>query len=67
MTDIPLSVPQFAAKYGVGESTAWSWISKGLLTATKIGPNVTRILPDHERAWLAKAEKSSTSDKPQAA
>ena len=59
MIDIPLSVPQFAAKYGVGESTAWSWIARGLLTATKIGPNVTRILPEHERAWLDSAEKSS--------
>jgi hypothetical protein len=55
---MPLSVPQFSLKYGIGDATAWNWIAQGLLTATKIGPNVTRILPEHERAWLAKAQKS---------
>lgn len=49
----PQTVPQFARKHKVGVSTVWSWIAQGRLTATKLGPNVTRILPEHEATWLA--------------
>jgi predicted DNA-binding transcriptional regulator AlpA len=58
MTDTALSVPQFARKYGVGESTVWSWIAQGFLVSTKLGPQVTRILPEQELAWLSRAKQS---------
>jgi predicted DNA-binding transcriptional regulator AlpA len=48
-----LTIPQFAAKHRIGKSTVWSWISQGLLIATTIGPRTTRILAEHEAAWLA--------------
>jgi predicted DNA-binding transcriptional regulator AlpA len=58
MTDVStpndsLTIPEFAAKHKVSKSTVWSWVSQGLLIATEIGPRTTRILAEHEAAWLA--------------
>jgi predicted DNA-binding transcriptional regulator AlpA len=48
-----LTIPEFATKHRVSKSTVWSWIAQGLLIATTIGPRTTRILAEHEAAWLA--------------
>jgi hypothetical protein len=43
----PLTVPQVAQHYQAAESTVWGWIADGLLVATPIGGNLTRIFPEH--------------------
>jgi hypothetical protein len=71
ITNESLTVSEFARKHKVGRSTVWSWIEQGLLVATKIGPNCTRILAVHEQAWLAgpkaDAERRAAANREKAA
>jgi excisionase family DNA binding protein len=68
----PQSVPEVARYLGLADATIWNWIADGLLVATKIGPNVTRIYPEHladferrrkEAAEQAAAERRSKKQK----
>ena len=43
------SIPDFAKRWNVPESTVWDWIAKGRLKATKIGPRATRIPLNEEQ------------------
>jgi predicted DNA-binding transcriptional regulator AlpA len=56
-----LTIPEFAAKHRVSKSTVWSWVSQGLLIATQVGPRTTRILAEHEAAWLAGPKAAAES------
>jgi len=49
----PYTVRQFAGRWNVSLSTVWRWIAEERLQVIRPSEGVTRILPEHEAAFIA--------------
>jgi hypothetical protein len=46
------SIPEFAARHGLGISTVWKLIAAGKIQVTRMTPRVTRITYEAEQEFL---------------